>query len=95
LILNNLQRDKSPGQEGKEMLWLEKTKRQMNAAGQGTRNDTSPQLGQSSFRWDEEVAKEIGASKNTVRRATEVYRFAYPDQYVHNDLQNLQRHLEA
>lgn len=92
LILNNLQREKTPGQQGKEMLWLEKTKRQMDVAGQGSRNDTIDKFDESGFSWRKEVANDIGASEGTVQKATDVYRFAYPDQYVHDDLQNPEKY---
>ncbi len=54
-------------------------KDRMSEGGEGTQNFASPNSGE----WREDGGEQIGISKETVRKATDVYRFAYPDEYVH------------
>lgn len=93
LVHNNKQREKSPGQETREMLLLEDTAREVAKERQGSRSDIPQNFAESGKgEWRDEVADEIGVSHETVRKGTDVYRFAYPDQFVHDDLQNADKY---
>jgi len=94
LILNNLQRDKNDAQQGKEMLMLEDTAREMSLEGMGERTDLRPDLAEGSgdTRWDKEIADDVGVGRDKVRYTTDVFRFADPDEYVHDDLQNPEKY---
>ena len=88
LVKNNNQREKTPGQQAREMFLLEETERQvgkehMSGGGEGSQNSANP-----NFDMYEEIGEEIGVSHDTVKKATDVYRFAYPDEYLHDDLRN-------
>jgi ParB-like chromosome segregation protein Spo0J len=93
LILNNLQRTKNDAQQAKEMLMLEDTAREMSLprlkeAGGDNRLRQNFDEGGDDIRWDKEVADDVGVSRQKVRYTTDVFRFADPDEYVHDDLQN-------
>lgn len=90
VVLNNNQRDKTEGQKTREALVLEETSREigknhMSKGGEGRQNFGD-------LRWDEDVGEQIGVSKETVRKGTDVFRFAYPDEYVHDDLRNPEKY---
>jgi len=87
LVHNNKQRDKSPGQETREMLLLEETAREVAKENRrATQNNDSAEAVSQNFaqqgKWTENVGEQIGVSKETVRKGTDVYRFAYPEQFV-------------
>jgi hypothetical protein len=70
-----------------EMLLLEETAREvgkqnMSKGGQGMQN-----FADLDENWRQDVADRVGVSHETVRKGTDVYRFAYPDQFVHDNLQ--------
>jgi site-specific DNA-methyltransferase (adenine-specific) len=97
LILNNLQRKKNDAQQAKEMLMLEETAREtsqnrLEEAGGNNRLSPNLEKGDNKVHWAKEVADAVGASKNTVRYTTDVFRFADPDEYVHDDLQNPEKY---
>jgi predicted XRE-type DNA-binding protein len=82
VVLNNKQREKTPAQQSREMLVLEETGREIGKEGQGTRTDLCQDFGKGDFRWNERVGEDVGLSHETVRQATNLFRMAYPDQYV-------------
>jgi 16S rRNA G966 N2-methylase RsmD len=94
LILNNLQREKNDAQQAKEMLMLEDTARETTREQMGQRTDlrANSHEGGGSTRWDKEVADELGVGMKKVRYTTDVFRFADPDEYVHDDLQNPEKY---
>jgi len=94
LILNNLQREKNDAQQAKEMLMLEDTARETTREQMGQRTDlrADSHEGGGSTRWDKEVADELGVGMKKVRYTTDVFRFANPDEYVHDDLQNPEKY---
>jgi len=94
LVQNNKQREKTPGQVAREALTLEETAREVSQAAMGERTDLRARghEGGQSKRWDKEVADDLGVGQRTVRRATDIYRFAYPDEYVHDQLQNVEKY---
>jgi ParB-like chromosome segregation protein Spo0J len=95
LVKNNNQREKSPDQQAREMLKLEETARASVKEKERRRKSTRPNWDESKSetkRWDVEIADDVGVGKNTVRRATDIYRFAYPEKYVHDDLQNPEKY---
>jgi hypothetical protein len=66
------------------MLLLEETAREIGLDRTGERTDLRQNSVEGDYRWDSEVAEKIGVSRDTVRKGTDVYRFAYPDQFVHS-----------
>lgn len=80
VVLNNKQREKTSGQQTREMLVLEETargigKELMSEGGKG--NQVSDDL-----QWQDKVGEDVGVSRDTVHKATNIYRMAYPDEYV-------------
>jgi len=76
------------------MLLLEETAREVAKENRRAtqNNDSAEAVTQNVVEqgeWTENVGEKIGVSKETVRKGTDVYRFAYPDQFVHDDLQML------
>jgi site-specific DNA-methyltransferase (adenine-specific) len=97
LILNNLQREKNDAQLAREMLMLEDTARGMTRPRfekAGGNNRLRPNLaeGGDGVRWDKEIADDVGVARGKVRYTTDVFRFADPDEYVHDDLQNPEKY---
>jgi hypothetical protein len=91
-IKNNNQREKNAKQQSQEALVLEETARQIGREGQGTRTDLRKNSYEGSGGWDRDVADIIGVSHDTVRKGTDVFRIAYPDKYVHDDLRNPEKY---
>jgi site-specific DNA-methyltransferase (adenine-specific) len=99
LILNNLQREKNDAQLAREMLMLEDTARRearkdQSAAGgknPGSLRPNSAEAG-GSGRWRERVADDVGVGHDKVRYTTDVFRFADPDEYVHEDFQKPEKY---
>lgn len=83
---------KTPGQKTKEALLLEETARQAAKERQATSTGgEDPQLLQNFAEGDvgnsrDEVGEVIGVSGETIRKGTDVYRMAYPDEYVHDNI---------
>lgn len=97
LVLNNNQRDKTPKQQSQEALVLEETARKAakenQATSQGGSNQHRLNLDEGdSARWDEEVSEQIGVGKDTIRKGTDIFRMAYPEKYVHDDLRNKEKY---
>jgi len=97
LILNNHQRTKNDAQLAREMLMLEGTTREtsqnrLEEAGGNKRLRANSHEGVESVRWDKEIADELGVGMKKVRYTTDVFRFADPDEHVHDDLQNPEKY---
>jgi len=91
VVLNNKQREKSSGQKTREALVLEETARKAAENRQRSGEDLT-QIFAEGGEWSEDVGNQLGVSKETVRKGTDVYRMAYPDEYVHDDLQNPEKY---
>ena len=88
VILNNNQREKTSGQKTREALVLEEVEREigkenMSAGGEGLANLPNP-----NHDTREKIAEEVNVGEKTIQKGLDVYRIAYPDEYVHDDLQN-------
>lgn len=73
------------------MLLLEETAREV--AKENNRNSGNQHTGQDGpsqnfgkAQWQKEVGEQIGVSHETVRKGTDVYRFAYPEARVHSTI---------
>jgi len=53
----------------------------MSAGGEGLPNLANP-----NHNTREKVAEDIGVAHGTIQKGLDVYRIAYPDEYVHDDL---------
>ena len=52
----------------------------------GGANPGSPNLVNPNQDTQERLADDVGVSKGTIQKGLDVYRIAYPDEYVHDDL---------
>ena len=89
VILNNNQREKTSGQKTREALVLEEVEREIgkeNMSESGGANPGSSNLKNPNHNTREKVAEDIGVAHGTIQKGLDVYRIAYPDEYVHDDL---------
>lgn len=59
----------------------------MSKGGEGLANLPNPD-----HNTRKEVAEAVGIGERTIQKGTEVFRMAYPDEYVHDDLQNPEKY---
>lgn len=93
VIKNNNQRNKTPKQQGQEALVLEETARKAAKERMEWASDETPTPNlEEGGEWSEEVSEHLGLGKTSIRNGTDVFRMAYPDKYVHDDLRNPEKY---